>query len=103
MLDKLKEFFGLDEILADEPIQEPKKENSNLIDVRALQIENQLLKQEIKLKNELLNELSQDNMALGRQCQGYAEKVNDQQKLINVYQGMANQEVEDGQRTLWNL
>lgn len=90
MFDKLKEFLGLDEILADEPIQEPKQGNSNLIDVRALQIENQLLREEIKLKNELLNELSQDNMALGRQCQGYAEKVYDQQKLLNVYQEMAN-------------
>ena len=90
MFDKLKEFLGLDEILADEPIQEPKQKNSNLIDVRALQIENQLLKEEIRLKNELLNELSKDNMALGRQCQGYAEKVYDQQKLINVYQEMAN-------------
>ena len=90
MWNKLKDFLGLDEILADEPIQEPKQKNSNLIDVRALQIENQLLKEEIKLKNELLNELSQDNMSLGRQCQGYAEKVYDQQKLLNVYQEMAN-------------
>ena len=90
MWNKFKEFLGLDEILADEPIQEPRQEKSNLIDVRALQIENQLLREEIKLKNELLNELSQDNMSLGRQCQGYAEKVHDQQKLINVYQGMAN-------------
>ena len=90
MWNKFKEFLGLDEILADEPIQEPKQKNSNLIDVRALQIENQLLKEEIRLKNELLNELSQDNMSLGIQCQGYAEKVYDQQKLINVYQDMAN-------------
>lgn len=90
MWNKFKEFLGLDEILADEPIQEPKQKNSNLIDVRALQIENQLLKEEIRLKNELLNELSQDNMSLGIQCQGYAEKVYDQQKLINVYQEMAN-------------
>lgn len=90
MFDKLKEFLGLDEILADEPIQEPKQDKSNLIDVRALQIENQLLKQEIKLKNELLNELSQDNMSLGRQCQGYSEKIFEQQKLIQVYQEMAN-------------
>nr|DAX36547.1 MAG TPA: hypothetical protein [Caudoviricetes sp.] len=88
MWNKLKDFLGLDEILADEPIQEPKQKNSNLIDVRALQIENQLLKEEIRLKNELLNELSQDNMSLGIQCQGYAEKVYDQQKLINVYQDM---------------
>ena len=86
MLAKLKEFFGLDDLWGDGQ----SKSNSNLIDVRALQIENQLLKQEIKLKNELLSELSQDNMALGRQCQGYAEKVYDQQKLIDVYQEMAN-------------
>ena len=90
MFDKLKEFLGLDEILADEPIQEPKQDKSNLIDVRALQIENQLLKQEIKLKNELLNELSQDNMSLGRKCQGASEKIFEQQKLIKVYQEMAN-------------
>lgn len=86
MWNKFKEFLGLDDLWGDGQ----SKSNSNLIDVRALQIENQLLKQEIKLKNELLSELSQDNMALGRQCQGYAEKVYDQQKLINVYQDMAN-------------
>ena len=90
MWNKLKDFLGLDEILTDESIKELKQENNNLIDVRALQIENQLLKEEIRLKNELLNEVSQDNMSLGRQCQGYAEKVHDQQKLINVYQEMAN-------------
>lgn len=90
MWSKLKEFLGLDEILADEPIQEPKQEKSNLIDVRALQIENQLLREEIKLKNELLNELSQDNMSLGRKYQGYSEKIFEQQKLIQVYQEMAN-------------
>lgn len=90
MWNKFKEFLGLDEILADEPTQELKQENSNLIDVRALQIKNQLLEEEIRLKNELLSELSQDNMALGRQCQGYAEKIFEQQKLINVYQEMAN-------------
>lgn len=97
MLAKLKEFLGLDEILADEPIQEPKQDKSSLIDVRALQIENQLLKQElknkkeeIKLQSELLSELSQYNMALGRQCQGYSEKIFEQQKLIQVYQEMAN-------------
>ena len=90
MWNKFKEFLGLDEILADEPIQEPKQEETNLVSMRALQIENQLLKQEITLKNELLNELSQDNMALGRQCQGYSEKIFEQQKLIKVYQEMAN-------------
>lgn len=97
MWNKFKDFLGLDEILADEPIQEPKQEKINLIDVRTLQIENKLLKQEIKNKNEeiklqseLLSELSQYNMALGRQCQEYSEKIFEQQKLIQVYQEMAN-------------
>ena len=86
MLAKLKEFFGLDDLWGDGQ----SKSNSNLIDVRTLQAENKQLKAIIKQQNDLLKELSEDNMALGRQCQGYAEKVYDQQKLINVYQEMAN-------------
>lgn len=89
MLAKLKEFFGLDEILTDEPIQEPKKDKSNLIDVRTLQAENKQLKTIIKQQNALLKELSEENMELGRSRRQYADTVAMQQRLIDVYQDMA--------------
>lgn len=89
MWNKFKEFLGLDEILVDEPIQEPKKENSNLIDVRTLQAENKQLKAIIKQQNDLLKELSEENMELGRSRRQYADTVTMQQRLIDVYQDMA--------------
>lgn len=89
MWNKFKEFLGLDEILVDEPIQEPKKENSNLIDVRTLQAENKQLKAIIKQQNDLLQELSEENMELGRSRRQYADTVAMQQRLIDVYQDMA--------------
>lgn len=89
MWNKFKEFLGLDEILADEPIQEPKQKNSNLIDVRTLQAENKQLKAIIKQQNDLLQELSEENMELGRSRRQYADTVTMQQRLIDVYQDMA--------------
>ena len=58
MLDKLKEFFGLDDLWGDGQ----SKSNSNLIDVRTLQAENKQLKAIIKQQNDLLKELSEENM-----------------------------------------
>ena len=69
MWNKLKDYFGLDEILADEPIQELKQENSNLIDLRTLQIELRKCKEEIRQKNDLLNELSTENIKLAYNLQ----------------------------------
>lgn len=85
MLDKLKEFFGLDDIWGDGQ----SKSNSNLIDVRTLQAENKQLKAIIKQQNDLLKELSEENMELGRSCRQYADTVAMQQRLIDVYQDMA--------------
>lgn len=85
MLAKLKEFFGLDDLWGDGQ----SKSNSNLIDVRTLQAENKQLKAIIKQQNDLLKELSEENMDLGRSRRQYADTVAMQQRLINVYQDMA--------------
>ena len=85
MLAKLKEFFGLDDLWGDGQ----SKSNSNLIDVRTLQTENKQLKAIIKQQNDLLKELSEENMELGSSRRRYADTVAMQQRLIDVYQDMA--------------
>ena len=90
MWNKLKDFLGLDEILADEPIQEPKQKNSNLIDLRTLQIELRKCKEEIRQKNDLLNELSTENIRLAQGLKNSSEIIYEQEKLINVLQDIYN-------------
>lgn len=85
MLDKLKDFFGLDDLWGDGQ----SKSNNNLITVRNLQAENRRLKAIIKKQNDLLKELSEENMELGRSRKQYADTVAMQQRLIAVYQDMA--------------
>lgn len=85
MLAKLKEFFGLDDLWGDGQ----SRSNSNLIDVRTLQAENKQLKAIIKQQNDLLKELSEENMELGRSRRQYADTVAMQQRLIDVYQEKA--------------
>lgn len=99
MLAKLKEFFGLDDLWGDGQ----SKSNSNLIDVRTLQTENKRLKDIIKQQNDLLQELFNENMEIGRSRRQYADTVAMQQRLIDVYQDMAGQEAINGQRTIWHL
>lgn len=84
MLDKLKEFFGLDDLLGDGQ----SKSSNNLITIRNLQAENRQLKAIIKQQNDLLQELSEENMELGRSRRQYADTVAMQQRLLNVYQDM---------------
>nr|DAU11167.1 MAG TPA: Monopolin complex subunit CSM1, Monopolin, rDNA, REPLICATION.9A [Caudoviricetes sp.] len=86
MLTKLKEFFGLDDLWGDGQ----STSSNNLIEVRALQVENMQLKAIIKQQNDLLKELSDENMELGRSRKQYADTVAMQQRLIDVYQDMAN-------------
>lgn len=86
MLAKLKEFFGLDDIWGDGQ----SKSNSDLIDVRTLQTENRWLKAIIKQQNDLLKELFEENMELGRSRRQYADTVAMQQSLIDVYQEKAD-------------
>lgn len=90
MWNKLKDFLGLDEILADEPIQELKQENSNLIDLITLQIELRKCKEEIRQKNDLLNELSTENIRLAQGLKNSSEIIYEQEKLINVLQDIYN-------------
>ena len=84
MLDKLKEFFGLDDLWSDGQ----SKSNNNLITVRNLQVENKRLKAIIKQQNDRLKELSEENMDLGRSRRQYADTVAMQQRLLDVYQDM---------------
>lgn len=85
MWSKFKEILGLDDLWGDGQ----SKSNSNLIDVRTLQTENKQLKAIIKQQNNLLKELSEENMELGRSRRQYADTVAMQQRLIDVYQDMA--------------
>ena len=85
MLAKLKEIFGLDDLWSDGQ----STSNNNLIEVRALQAENKQLKAIIKQQNDLLKELLEENMELGRSRGWYADTVAMQQRLIDVYQDMA--------------
>ena len=90
MWNKLKDFLGLDEILSDEPIQELKQENENLVNVRTLQIELRKCKEEIRQKNDLLNELSTENIKLAQGLKSCSEIIYEQEKLINVFQDIYN-------------
>ena len=90
MWNKLKDFLGLDEILADEPIQESKQDKSNLIDLRTLQIELRKCKEEIRQKNNLLNELSTENIRLAQGLKNSSKIIYEQEKLINVLQDIYN-------------
>ena len=85
MWSKFKEILGLDDLWGDGQ----SKSNSNLIEVRTLQTENKRLKAIIKQQNDLLKELSEENMELGRSRRQYADTVAMQQRLIDVYQDMA--------------
>lgn len=85
MWSKFKEILGLDDLWGDGQ----SKSNSNLIDVRTLQAENKQLKAIIKQQNDLLKELLEENMKLGRSRGWYADTVAMQQRLIDVYQDMA--------------
>ena len=90
MWNKLKDFFGLDEILADEQIQELKQQNSNIIDLRTLQIELIKCKEENRQKNDLLNELSTENIRLAQGLKNSSEIIYNQEKLIKVFQDIYN-------------
>ncbi|MGT2829006.1 hypothetical protein AB6M97_10425 [Streptococcus hillyeri] len=85
MLDKLKSFFGLDEF---ETTQPPVQVN-NLIEVKALKDENRELREIIKKQRALLQELSEENMELGRDRRRYADTVATQKRLIDVYESQA--------------
>lgn len=85
MLNKLKQFLGLDEY----EVAGPQEPANNLIEVRALQAENRELKEIIRKQRALLQELSEENMELGRDRQRYADTVATQKRLIDVYESQA--------------
>ena len=92
MLNLLKQFLGLEEPTTTEPTQE----GSNLIEMRALQAENRELREIIKKQRSLLQELSEQNMELGRDRRRYADTVATQKRLIDVYESQAGQEAQHG-------
>ena len=80
---KLMEFIGLDEF-------EPATSSDNkLITMAQLQAENRELKEIIRKQRALLQELSEENMALGRDRRRYADTVATQKRLIDVYESQA--------------
>lgn len=81
MLEKLKRYSGLDELAK----AEPTKTDSALIELKALKTENRRLKGLIDQKNAILQELSQENMAIGRDRQQMADIIARQQRLIDAY------------------
>lgn len=81
MLDKLKSLLGLDEVMTSEPTQA----DSSLIELKALQAENRELKEIIRKQRALLQELSEENMELGRDRQVMANTIADQHRRIEVY------------------
>lgn len=88
MLDKLKPFLGLDEAETTQPLPPV----NTLITVKALQDENRELKEIIKKQRTLLQELSEENIVLGRERRRYADTVATQKRLIDVYESQASQE-----------
>lgn len=81
MLEKLKRYLGLDGLSKAEPTQT----DSTLIELKALKAENRRLKGLIDQKNAILQELSQENMAIGRDRQQMADIIARQQRLIDAY------------------
>lgn len=85
MLNKLMNFLGFDEVETTETISL----DNTLIEVRALQAENRELKEIIRKQRALLQELSEENMELGRDRRRYADTVATQKRLIAVYESMS--------------
>ncbi|WP_224212071.1 hypothetical protein [Streptococcus agalactiae] len=85
MLNKLMNFLGFDEVETTETISL----DNTLIEVRALQAENRELKEVIRKQRALLQELSEENMELGRDRRRYADTVATQKRLIDVYESQA--------------
>lgn len=84
MLNKLMKFFGFDEYEAPETMPL----DNTLIEVRSLQTENRELKEVIRKQRALLQELSEENIELGRDRRRYADTVATQKRLIDVYESM---------------
>nr|WP_263433854.1 hypothetical protein [Streptococcus agalactiae] len=78
-------FLGFDEVETTETISL----DNTLIEVRALQAENRELKEVIRKQRALLQELSEENMELGRDRRRYADTVATQKRLIDVYESQA--------------
>nr|WP_207776439.1 hypothetical protein [Streptococcus agalactiae] len=78
-------FLGFDEVETTETISL----DNTLIEVRALQAENRELKEIIRKQRALLQELSEENMELGRDRRRYADTVATQKRLIDVYESQA--------------
>ncbi|HEM3170576.1 TPA: hypothetical protein U0902_000466 [Streptococcus suis] len=80
MKQKLMEFIGLDEL-------EPATSSDNkLVTMAQLQAENRELRAIIKKQGELLQDLSNENMDLGRDRQFWANTAVTQRRLLDIYE-----------------
>lgn len=77
---KLMEFIDLDEL-------EPATSSDNkLVTMAQLQAENRELRAIIKKQGELLQDLSNENMDLGRDRQFWANTAVTQRRLLDIYE-----------------
>lgn len=77
---KLMKFIGLDEF-------EPATSSDNkLITMTQLQAENRELKAIIRKQGKLLQDLSNENMDLGRDRQFWANTATTQRRLLDIYE-----------------
>lgn len=77
MLNKLMKFLGLDDAVI-EPV-------NNQSEMARLQTENRELREIIKRKNTVLQELSAENMELGRDRQSKVDIIAEQQRRLDIY------------------
>lgn len=78
MLNKLMKFLGLDDAVI-EPV-------NNQSEMARLQAENRELREIIKRKNAVLQELSAENMDLGRDRQFWANTATTQRRILDIYE-----------------
>lgn len=77
MINKLMKFLGLDDAVI-EPVD-------NQSEIARLQAENRELREIIKRKNAVLQELSAENMELGRDRQSKVDIIAEQQRRLDIY------------------
>lgn len=76
---KLMDFIGLSDF------EDNDKKEDVLVDMKQLQSENRKLKAMLKEQDKILQDLSEDNIKLGRQCRQLTDKALAQERLLDVY------------------
>lgn len=76
---KLMDFIGLNDF------EDNDKKEDVLVDMKQLQSENRKLKAMLKEQDKILQDLSEDNIKLGRHCRQLTDKAVAQERLLDVY------------------